>query len=151
MSVCAVSLKSGRGAHALFAAIFFDLAVREVDHYLDRLFCANVWPWVLTAITLAFAVITIRYAKTVYSGIKSMRRSRLFPLFACGIALLVFVSQILGLSEVWQPLGVSDSVRFSHFVEESVELFGYALMFVWAVSHTVRFMRTNHRSQRDVV
>ena len=151
MVACAISMKSGRGAHALFAAIFFDLAVREADHYLDRIFCANVWPWVLTAITVAFVGITIRYAKTVYSGVKSMRRSRLFPLFACGIALLVFVSQILGRSEVWQSLGVSDSVRFSHFVEESVELFGYALMFVWAVSHTARFMRRKHRSLRDVV
>ena len=129
----------------------FDLAVREADHYLDRIFCANVWPWVLTAITVAFVGITIRYAKTVYSGVKSMRRSRLFPLFACGIALLVFVSQILGHSGVWQSFGIPDSVRFSHFVEESVELFGYALMFVWAVSHTARFMRRKHRSLRDVV
>ena len=145
MLACAVSQKSGRGAHALFAALFFDLAVREADHYLDLIFCANVWPWVLTAITVVFASVTIRYAKTVYSGVKSMRRSRLFPLFACGIALLVFVSQILGHSEVWQSLGVSDSVRFSQFVEESVELFGYALMFVWAVSHTVGFMRKRHR------
>ncbi len=151
MTACAISLKSGRGAHALFAALFFDLAVREADHYLDLIFCANVWPWVLTAITVAFAGVTIRYTKTVYSGIKSMRRSRLFPLFACGIALLVFVSQILGHSEVWQSLGVPDSVHFSHFAEESVELFGYALMFVWAASHTVRFMRKTHRSGRDVV
>ena len=151
MTACAVSMKSGRGAHALFAAIFFDLAVREADNFLDSIFGANVWPWALTAITVTFAAVTIRYAKTVYSGIRAMRRSRLFPLFACGMSLLVFVSQVLGSSEVWQSIGVSDSVRFSHFIEESVELFGYALMFVWAVSHVIWGRSGDRCAGQDVV
>ena len=151
MTACAVSMKSGRGAHALFAALFFDLAVREADNFLDSIFGANVWPCVLTTITVTFAAITIRYAKTVYSGIRAMRSSRLFPLFACGISLLVFVSQVLGSPEVWQAIGVSDSVRFSHFIEESVELFGYALMFVWVVSHVTWGRRGNQHVGQDVV
>lgn len=145
MTACALVVKSGRGAHALAAAFFFDMAVREADFLLDRVFGACVWPWVLTAVTLTFAAVVVRYAKTVYPGLKTMRRSRRFPLFACGAALMLFVSQFLGRGAVWQALGVADAAAFGHFVEESVELFGYALMFVWAVPHATRFLRAHAR------
>ena len=145
MTACALVVKSGRGAHALAAAFFFDMAVREADFLLDRAFGACVWPWVLTAVTLTFAAVVVRYAKTVYPGLKTMRRSRRFPLFACGAALMLFVSQFLGRGAVWQALGVADAAAFGRFVEESVELFGYALMFVWAVPHATRFLRAHAR------
>lgn len=141
MTICAIHLKTGRGAHALFAAFFLDMAIREADFMLDRAFCACIWPWALTGVTVTFVAVTVRYAKTVYPGLKAMRRSRRFPLFACGVALMLFVSQFLGRSAVWQTLGVADSVGFGHFVEESVELFGYLLMFVWAAPHAFRALR----------
>jgi hypothetical protein len=73
-----------------------------------------------------------------------MRRSRRFPLFACGVALMLFISQSLGRAAVWQRLGVADAVGFGRFIEESVELFGYVLMFVWAVPHAFRVLRRRH-------
>ena len=144
MTFCAVRMKSGRGAYALFAALFFDLAVRELDHIFDKIFVANVWPWVLTAITLTFAMLTVRYAKSVHSGIRSIRRSRSFLLFTCGLSLIILVSQMLGLVRIWQSLGIQDALRLGQFLEESVELFGYFLMFVWAASHTLRVIRRGH-------
>jgi hypothetical protein len=138
MTTCAIRLKAGRGAHALLAAFFLDMAIRESDFMLDRAFGACVWPWALTVVTATFAAVTVRYAKTVYSGLRVMRRSRRFPLFACGVALMLFVSQFLGLAAVWQTFGAADSVGCGHFVEESVELFGYILMFVWAAPHAFR-------------
>lgn len=148
MTACALCVKSGRGAHALAAAFFFDMAVREADFLLDRAFGACVWPWALTAVTLTFAAVVVRYAKTVYPGLRAMRRSRRFPLFACGAALMLFVSQFLGRESVWQALGVADAAAFGHFVEESVELFGYALMFVWAAPHAVRTLVRRGREGR---
>lgn len=141
MTICAIRLKPGRGAYALLAAFFLDMAIREADFILDRAFCACVWPWALTGVTVTFAAVTVRYAKTVYPGLRAMRRSRRFPLFACGVALLLFVSQSLGRATVWQMLGVADAVGFGHFIEESVELFGYVLMFVWAAPHAFRALR----------
>ena len=141
MTACAIRLKTGRGAHALLAAFFLDMAIREADFMLDQAFGACIWPWVLTGVTLTFAAVTVRYAKTVYPGLRAMRRSRRFPLFACGVALLLFVSQFLGRTAVWQMLGVADAVGFGHFIEESVELFGYVLMFVWAAPHAFRALR----------
>ena len=87
MTLCAIRAKSGRGAHALAAAFFFDMSIREIDFMLDRAFGACIWPWALTAVTLTFTAVTVRYAKTVYPGLRDMRRSRRFPLFACGAAL----------------------------------------------------------------
>ena len=141
MTICAIRLKPGRGAYALLAAFFLDMAIREADFILDRAFCACGWPWALTGVTVTFAAVTVRYAKTVYPGLRAMRRSRRFPLFACGVALLLFVSQSLGRATVWQMLGVADAVGFGHFIEESVELFGYVLMFVWAAPHAFRALR----------
>ena len=60
------------------AAFFFDMAIREADFMLDRAFGACIWPWALTGVTLTFAAVTVRYAKTVYHGLRAMRRSRRF-------------------------------------------------------------------------
>ena len=146
MTLCALRAKSGRGAHALAAAFFFDMAVREVDFMLDRAFGACIWPWALSAVTLTFVAVTVRYAKTVYPGLRAMRRSRRFPLFACGAALMLFVSQLIGRSSFWHSLGIPDAAAFSRFVEESVELFGYALMFAWAAPHALRVCRVPRRA-----
>jgi hypothetical protein len=130
--------RDARGAHALAAAFFFDMSIREIDFMLDRAFGACIWPWALTAVTLTFTAVTVRYAKTVYPGLRDMRRSRRFPLFACGAALMLFVSQIIGRPSFWNSLGIADAAVISRFIEESVELFGYALMFAWAAPHALR-------------
>ena len=141
MTLCAIRAKSGRGAHALAAAFFFDMAIREIDFMLDRAFGACIWPWALSAVTITFVAVTLRHAKTVYPGLRAMRRSRRFPLFACGAALMLFVSQIIGRPSFWNSLGIADAAVISHFIEESVELFGYALMFSWAAPHALRVLR----------
>lgn len=141
MTLCALRAKSGRGAHALVAAFFFDMAIREIDFMMDWAFGSCIWPWVLSAVTLTFVAVTVRYAKTLYPGLRAMRRSRRFPLFACGAALMLFVSQFLGRSALWRSLGIADAASFSRFAEESVELFGYALMFSWVAPHALRVLR----------
>ena len=146
MTLCAIRAKSGRGAHALAAAFFFDMSIREIDFMLDRAFGACIWPWALTAVTLTFTAVTVRYAKTVYPGLRAMRRSRRFPLFACGAALMLFVSQIIGRPSFWNSLGIADAAVISRFIEESVELFGYALMFAWAAPHALRVCRVPTRA-----
>ena len=135
MTALAVRSKSGRGAHALFAAFFFDMALREAERSLNMVFGSNLWMWVLTSVTLTFAAVTLRYAKTVYSGLRAVRESWLFPVFMCGAALMLFVSQFVGRAAVWRALDVADAPRVSHFVDESVELFGYVLMSAWVVSY----------------
>ncbi len=138
MTVCALLLKPGRGAHAIMAAFFFDLAIREADYVLDSVFDSSVWRWTLAIVTVSFAIVTVRFGKTVYPGFRSMRRSRRFPLFACGVALLLFISQFLGRAEIWQSIAVENYRELSRSVEECVELFGYALMFSWALPHALR-------------
>lgn len=147
MAWCAFARKRGRGASALFAAFFLDMAVREADYVLDRMFGARVWPWALTAITLAFAFVTLRYAKTVYAGLRDIRESRLFPLFACGASLMLFAGLLMGRPETWRSIGVQTAPGSGNFMEESVELFGYALMLAWSLSYA--FRRDRRRSAPD--
>jgi UDP-N-acetylmuramoylalanine-D-glutamate ligase len=40
-------------------------------------------------------------------------------------------------------LGIADAASFSRFAEESVELFGYALMFSWVAPHALRVLRAH--------
>ena len=56
------------------------------------------------------------------------------------VALMLFVSQFLGRTAIWTSIGVADATQFGHFVEESVELFGYALMLAWTAHHTWRIL-----------
>ena len=137
MAACAVRQRSGCGAHALFAAFFIDMAAREADRILDRTVGVHIFPWAVTVVTVTFAAIVIRYAKTVYSGLRLARMSRRFPLFACGASLMLFASQILASVAIWRTIGVSDAANFAYFMKESVELFGYALMTAWAVPHAL--------------
>ena len=137
MTFCAIRRRSGRGAHALFAAFFLDMAVREADLLLNETLGTTLWTWGLTAVTLTFVAVTVRYAKTVYTGLHAIRGSRFFSLFTCGAALMLFVSQFLGRTAIWTTIGVADAVQFAHFVEESVELFGYVLMSVWVASYVL--------------
>jgi len=146
MACAAAKARQGRGAHALFAAFFFDMAIREADFMMDRAFGARIWPGALAVVTLVFAAVVVRYAKTVYSGLRTMRRSRRFPLFACGASLMLFVSQFLGRPSVWKSVGVADAGGFGHFVEESVELFGYILMFTWVVPYALRALWLRRRA-----
>ena len=75
----------------------------------------------------------------------------IIPLFAavlaaCGAALMLFVSQIIGRPSFWNSLGIADAAVISRFIEESVELFGYALMFAWAAPHALRVCRVPRRA-----
>lgn len=63
-----------------------------------------------------------------------------------GAALMLFVSQLIGRPSFWHSLGIPDAAAFSRFVEESVELFGYALMFAWAAPHALRVCRVPRRA-----
>ena len=58
----------------------------------------------------------------------------------CGASLMLFISQFLGHDAMWRALGVLDAATFSHFIEESVELFGYALMMAWAAPYACRIL-----------
>ena len=138
LAACSLFRKICRGAYALFAAFFFDMAIREADHVLDRVFDANLWPWILTAVTATFSAVTLRYAKTVFSGIKEISSSRHFPFFTCGASLLALTSLLSGRAETWQAFAMQASPAFRRLLKEGVEFFGHALMFAWTISHIYR-------------
>ena len=133
MTLCAVRQKKERSAYALLAAFFLNMAVCEADQLLDEALGSTLWFLGVSAVSITFVAVTIRYAKTLYPGLRAVRRSHHFSLFTCGVALMLFVSQFLGQTSIWRAIGVSDAVPFGHFVEESVELFGYVLMTLWAI------------------
>jgi len=141
---CMLCRKAGRGAYALFAAFFFGLAVRKADFILAKVFIAHMWPWLLAAITAAFAAVALRYAKTVYSGLREIcRDSRHFSLFACGASLVVFASLLFGCPKMWMSPDGHVSSDLTGLARESVELFGQTLMFSWTLSRIYR-IRHNH-------
>ena len=136
MAVIAARSPRARGAFALAAAFFFDMAIREMDGILDTLLWHGSWSALVAAVTVAAfaAVFAFRWHGTVAEGLLEMRRSRSFHLLAIGLAMILFVSRIMGMKYLWVPLGDMSQLCFAkRMVEEGLELFGYCMVFVWSV------------------
>lgn len=138
----AVRQARGRGAFILASAFFLDMAIREQDGLLDTLLWHGSWVYPVAAVTAsAFAlVLALRLQGTLAEGLAEIRSSRLFHLLATGLVVVIGVSRIMGIKNIWRIFGRSEEIMFAkRVVEESVELFGYGLVLAWAVSFALEF------------
>ncbi len=140
MAVMAARSPRARGAFAMASAFFFDMAIREMDGFLDELLWHGSWSVLAAAVTIAaFAVVfAFRWHGTVVDGLLEIGRSRSFPLLAVGLAVILLVSRIMGMKYLWASVGDLSRMSFpKRMVEESLELFGYGLVFLWSVIRVV--------------
>lgn len=149
MAFRAARERRGRAAYVLAAAFFFDMAIREMDGFLDMLLWHGSWSVLAVAVTAAAfaAVFAFRWQGTALEGFLEMRRTPSFPLLAVGLAVILAVSRIMGMKYLWVPLGdMSDLCFAKRMVEECLELFGYCLVFSWSVVDAV-----DCRARHDMV
>ena len=136
MAIVAVRERRGRAAYALASAFFFDMAIREMDGFLDALLWHGSWSVLVAVVASAAfaAVFAFRWHGTVVEGLLEMSRSRSFPMLAVGLAVILVVSRIMGMKYLWATLGDVSGMCFAkRIVEESLELFGYCMVFSWSV------------------
>ena len=138
MAFRAARERRGRAAYILASAFFFDMAIREMDGFLDAILWHGGWSAVAAAVTLAAFAVAFGFGwrGTVAEGLLEMRRSQSFQMLAVGLAVILFVSRIMGMKYLWAPLGDMSGLCFAkRMVEESLELFGYCLVFAWSAGH----------------
>ena len=135
MALKAVQERRGRAAFVLASAFFFDMAIREMDGFLDIFLWHGSWSVLVAAVTAAAfaAVFAFRWQGTVTEGLYAIRSSRSFGLLATGLSVILAVSRIMGMKFLWKAIGCGAELSpAKRMVEECLELFGYCLVFIWA-------------------
>jgi len=144
-SLVAAMRPDGRRGFALVAAFFLSMAIRECDLYLDVALFHGAW----FPIAVAVVVISCAYAATgcrnAAAGLVEIVRNRSYGVLCAGLSMLLVFSRILGRKDIWHAISRSVTgfdapeplIRsIKNTAEEGTELFGYALIFFWAVSFT---------------
>ena len=125
-----------RGAYVLVSAFFFDMALRELDDVLGRLFFHGSWTVFVAALTAAALFAACRSIGTVAPGLRDLRLSRHFPSLLAGLSVIFVFSRLFGSKFLWQALPLGDGVyrTVKRVAEEGTELLGYSLVLSWAVT-----------------
>lgn len=123
-----------RGGLVLVSGFFFTMAVRELDGALDRI-AHGCWIYPAAAVVAASLALAYRHRGTVLPGLEAVRRGRAFELLAAGLFTVVGFSRIIGYKGIWKAIGDYGSHLHvaKRLAEESLELFGYAMLAWWAV------------------
>ena len=134
MAARAVRVSRGRAAFILASAFFFDMAIREQDALLDVLLWHGGWAWIVGIVTAVAFMLALRCRETLKEGLGEIRSSGRFLFLAAGLAVILVVSRIMGMKHVWMHLGdPAQLCKAKRVVEEGLELFGYMLIFAWAL------------------
>ena len=140
------ALPAQRGFLVLVAGFFLCMLIREQDGWLD-----NVRHGFWLPLALAVAVLAIGYAARYarHSVLPPMARfigSHGYYYVFFGLVILLVFSRVFGSGNLlWESLmAESYEGRFKNAIQEGLELLGYILIFLGAVS----FFRSNRPAQR---
>ena len=121
-----------RAGLALIAGLFWCMLIREQDVYLNY---DDLPGWQLLVLLLlsALAILVVRAGfEETLRGLMQFIRSQAFPLMLAGLATLLVFSRLIGWHGMWRWYFPADPEL--HYVcricEETLELFGYALILV---------------------
>ena len=110
------------------------MAIREQDALLDGLLWHGGWAWIVGIVTAVAFMLALRCRETLKEGLYEIRSSGRFLFLAAGLAVILVVSRIMGMKHVWTHLGdPAQLCKAKRVVEEGLELFGYMLIFAWAL------------------
>ncbi|MBR0057232.1 MAG: hypothetical protein IJP66_07870 [Kiritimatiellae bacterium] len=138
--------REGREGYALTAAFFLCMAIRESDAIFDHLFYHGAWLPFALAVAGAASIAAIRRRGRALSGLADIVSGKGFGLLCSGMSMVFVFSRILGVKKIWMAIyrdvcceeKASSLCRaIKNIAEEGSELFGYALIFAWALSFAV--------------
>ncbi|MBR4354593.1 MAG: hypothetical protein IKP97_04765 [Kiritimatiellae bacterium] len=139
-------------AGLLLAGVFFlDMAIREQDALFDKV-VHGFWVVPVGVITVAALVLAVKYRTTILDGLEAMVKAPNSALLMLGVFTILGFSRVIGYKKFWKTLaegtGAADGSwhSFKRFTEESVELFGYMMVLVWAIRF-VLYLRQEKAAQ----
>ncbi len=117
-------------ATTLLAMIF----IREADYYLDFIYHGS-WK-VPVFITFCFGMYTVIKNKLpIFSPLALAIKTKAFGYMMCGLAITLIFSRLYGNSTIWLTmLSRSDASYIKNIIQESLELLGYSMIFLGALT-----------------
>lgn len=138
----AVRRRDLRGGLALVAAFFLDMFIREQDQILEMFLPHGIWVAPCAAVTIAAFAYAYRTRETIMPAFRHLCSSRTFPSLALGLFTVLAFARLFGGKFIWKSVAATGDFRLvKHVVEEGSELFGYAILTLWAISYLVESER----------
>ena len=138
-------------AGLLLAGVFFlDMAIREQDALFDHV-VHGCWVVPVGVITVWALVLAVKHRQTILDGLEAMVKAPNSGLLILGVFTILGFSRVIGYKKFWKTLaegtGAMDGSwhAFKRFTEESVELFGYMIVLVWAIRFVI-YLRSERRA-----
>ena len=150
LSIVAAKRKEWRGGIVLVCAFFACMAIRECDSIFDKALFHGAWlPFALAA-AAAGAIQALVWRRGTAAGLAAIVRNRAFGILCSGLSAIFVFSRILGYKRIWltiyrdvcgEKYAIELCRAMKNFAEEGTELFGYALVFLWAASFAAAALR----------
>ncbi|MGI5869113.1 MAG: hypothetical protein ACOX9C_06700 [Kiritimatiellia bacterium] len=135
----------GRGWYMLISGFFTCCLIREMDWIFDKGLFHGAWAPFAIAVALVVIVRSLRIRHTLVPGAVEFFNTQAFVYVQIGLVVLLFLSRFLGSGQlIWYHIGHDRSFRLcKSVIQESLELFGYLLIFFGSILLHSEFDRDN--------
>lgn len=122
--------KKGVSLSVLIASFFSIVLIRELDWLFD-IISHGSWKYFAITLTLICLAISFRHRKGFKVSLDSFTDSKYYHLFIVGLIMVLFFSRFIGTKHLWlQILDYEQAKSVKNIVQESLEAFGYVLIFL---------------------
>jgi len=138
----------GRAFWILVAGFFGCMFLRELDHYMD--FIAHGF-WFYPTITLAIVTIfySIKNGENMVETAIEFKQGNSYLFIFIGLVVVLIFSRVFGTGSLWEDLMANNYDRlYKTIIQESLELFGYLLIFIGACQQALYIKRQKAEQNR---
>ncbi len=122
-----------RGLLVLICGLFSMMFIREGDYYLDFVY-HGFWKVPVLLVLISTLFYSYKYRATIIGPLNQYKNTKTFTYIFIGFLITVVFSRLFGTGSLWIELsGSTDSGFIKTVVQEGLELFGYALIFIGSV------------------
>ena len=131
----------------LISALLAMMFVRESDSLLDSYVFDGAWQTIVGLILGVVIIFLWGQFSWVYASLKLYSSEASFGTFLAGFITVLAFSRLMGRGVFWQAVMGDSYMRLvKNIVEEGIETFGYALIFISAVELVFVCLRKNKQS-----
>lgn len=115
------------------------MALREMDAWFDETFFHGSWKIAVIPVAIGCVIYGIRNLGDLVSGVTDFVRSKGYILLFVGMLCVLVFSRLVGSKTIWVFIFDDEilSRAVKNAVEESMELFGYILIFFSGIRYAV--------------
>ena len=131
---------------ALLAGMALLALVRELDYFFDNYVFDGAWQIIALLVALATGFFVFKHRQGLRSSIQEFTSKASFGYMTSAFIVLFLFSRMIGKQILWKIIMGENYLRIvKTFVEESTELFGYALLVIAAME----FYRESKKAGQD--